>query len=358
MKRTAILVSHAILFALRAAVMNFRTDPRHSLAGSYPNLGGGLLAGESAVLPVSLVIVSDYLADDGDEELRRSVRAYAQDPLGVPSEIIVMLPSGNGAEPAVDLGGAASFLCPSVIVRSYDSDRSAELKDAALQHCRCSLVAVVEADCVPEAGWLGALTSAMARDPHIDVVSGRTSYGSEGMMLRVMSLLDRGFMECRDRQGRIIHVSNNGALYRREVLELYPYEIDPSPFVSAHCRQHAMLHGGVLMETVPEAVSIHAYGGWSFIWDVRRNKGFQFAQMELRRKTKSGIRPGLMLALRAVNISFNENRGTVGAVWRQFCGWKDLPLLLLMMLVVRIPEFTGALLASDSDAFAKSTRYR
>jgi hypothetical protein len=35
------------------------------------------------ILPISLIVVSDYLTADGDEELRRALRAYAQDARGV-----------------------------------------------------------------------------------------------------------------------------------------------------------------------------------------------------------------------------------------------------------------------------------
>ena len=107
------------------------------------------------------------------------------------------------------------------------------------------------------------------------------------MMKRVMSLLDRGFIERRNRHGQIIHASNNGALYRRPVLERYRFEAGHGPFVSSHLRQHAMLKDGVAMEVATGRVSIHAYEGLGFIWDVRRNKGYQFARMDLRTKSRS-----------------------------------------------------------------------
>ena len=102
-----------------------------------------------------------------------------------------------------------------MIVATHDSDESSQLKDAALAYCRHDLVAVVEADCLPRPGWLAALYESVEKDPQIDAVSGRTSYGEDTMMKRVMSLLDRGFIERRNRHGQVIHASNNGALYRR-----------------------------------------------------------------------------------------------------------------------------------------------
>jgi hypothetical protein len=319
------------------------------------------------VLPVSLIIVSDYLTADGDAELRRSLRAYAQDTRGVPAEIVIMLPSDpasesgptskNGHASAIEaeLAGKAAYLCPSVIVATHDSDESSQLKDAALSYCRHDLVAVVEADCLPDPGWLAALYETVEKNPKLDAVSGRTSYGKESMMKRVMSLLDRGFIERRNRLGQIIHASNNGALYRRSVLERYRFEADHGPFVSSHLRQHAMLRDGVAMELAPQAVSIHAYEGLGFIWDVRRNKGYQFARMLLRSKHRFSR---LGLAVRAVATSFKENRQTAQAVGNEFCRWTDWPLFWAMMLLVRIPEFTGALAAGDPAAFKASTHYR
>ena len=77
--------------------------------------------------------------------------------------------------------------------------------------------------------------------------------------------------------------------------------------------------------------------------------------MDLRRKPH---RSKLGLACRAVATSFKENRQTAQAVGSQFCRWTDWPLFWAMMLLVRIPEFTGALAADDPAAFKASTHYR
>jgi len=307
------------------------------------------------VLPVSLIIVSDYLTPDGDGELRRALQAYAQDKHGVPDEIIIMLPHGHASSIEAELSGKPAYSCPSVIVATHDSDESSQLKDAALAHCRYDLVAVVEADCLTRPGWLAILYEAVVKNPEIDAISGRTLYDHDTMMRRVMSLLDRGFIERRNRNGQIIHISNNGALYRRPILERYRFEADHGPFVSSHLRQQAMLRDGVTMEVATEAISIHAYEGPAFIWDVRRNKGYQYARMDLLTK---GQRSRLGLACRAVKTSFKENRQTAQAVGKSFCRWTDWPLFWAMMLLVRIPEFTGALAACDPAAFKASTHYR
>lgn len=301
------------------------------------------------VLPISLIVVSDYLSDDGDGELRQSLQAYLHDRAGVPAEIIVMLPAGNTFSYSTDAGE------PSVVIVTHDSDESSQLKDAALPYCHQPLIAVVEADCLPQPGWMATLHKALDENPAVAAVSGRTSYGNGSMMKRVMSLLDRGFIECRDRHGKVIHVSSNGAIYRRALLERYRFQPGQGPFVSAHIRQNAMNEDDVALAVDPRAVSIHAYEGLGFIWDVRRNKGYQFALMKLRKRSD---RSRMGLAVSAVMASFRENRRTIDAVGDQFCHAADWPLLWLMMLAVRVPEFVGALAAGDPAAFKASTRYR
>lgn len=301
------------------------------------------------VLPISLIVVSDYLSDDGDGELRQSLQAYLHDRAGVPAEIIVILPAGSTFSYGVDAGE------PSVVIVTHDSDESSQLKDAALPYCHHQLIAVVEADCLPQPGWMATLHKALDENPAVAAVSGRTSYGNGSMMKRVMSLLDRGFIECRDRHGKVIHVSSNGAIYRRALLERYRFQPGQGPFVSAHIRQDAMNEDDVALAVDPRAVSIHAYEGLGFIWDVRRNKGYQFALMKLRKRSD---RSRMGLAVSAVMASFRENRRTIDAVGDQFCYAADWPLLWLMMLAVRVPEFVGALAAGDPAAFKASTRYR
>ena len=75
--------------------------------------GRRLTENTAPVLPVSLIIVSDYLTADGDDELRRSLRAYAQDARGVPGEIIIMLPAtGQPSSNRSRTAGKAGLFLP------------------------------------------------------------------------------------------------------------------------------------------------------------------------------------------------------------------------------------------------------
>jgi hypothetical protein len=104
----------------------------------------------------------------------------------------------------------------------------------------------------------------MDADPDLDVVSGRTVYGMDSATLRVATLLDRGYIE-RRHGGRFTHVSNNGALYRRHVLERYPFPDEANPFVSAELRHVAMRSGNVKIgvEKSPRTAGWSCCGGTS-----------------------------------------------------------------------------------------------
>lgn len=306
---------------------------------------------------VSVVIVSDYEAGDKDwADERKAVRAFIEDNPAVPFEIIVMesLPQSSD-RPVIpaDIAG----LAPLVSVHFDTGQGSAALKDAALKHCSSDLVAVVEADSLPQPGWLARLLVRLQSDPSLDVVSGRTIYGTDRAMHRVMSLLDRGFIEPR-RNDECHYVCNNGALYRRHVLEQYPYPDDPNPFVSAELRNTDMHRGRVRMGFEPNAVMRHAYGGISFLAEVRQNKGYQAARRILRKRPHAARQPTALVALRAVAKCWKADLKTVRTAGARYLRLADWPLLGIIFVAVRVPEFIGALSVHRPEAFADRTKYR
>ena len=283
------------------------------------------------------------------------VEIFLAEPVVEPFEILIIEGlDAAGQAPAVPERLAA--LAPQVRVVFEATQRSSALKDAALAHCAGELIAVVEADSLPAPGWLGRLVERLDAEPSLDVVSGRTIYGEGGSFIRALNLLDRGFIEV-PRKGEIIHAANNGAVYRRWVLEAYPYPDEPNPFVSGELRMNRMLADGVRFGLVPEALMQHAFGGLPFIWDVRRNKGLQAAKM-LRGTQAPNSASKFRRAWAAVRRGMREDRATVEGVGATFLRWYDWPLMWLLFLLVRIPEFSGALAVDTPDAFAAGTDYR
>lgn len=305
---------------------------------------------------VSVIIVSDYEAGEKTwEDERRSIAAFLAPGEMQPSRIVVMEYDAPGALPPVVPSDIAAR-SPLVEVHFAPFQHSAPLKDAALPYATTPLVAVVEADCLPEPGWLEALVSAFNRQPDLEIVSGRTSYGPGGPLRRVAELLDRGLME-RTRNGNAIHVSVNGALYRRKMLEQYPFPPEPNPFIAAELRLRHMHEDGIRLGVEPKAVIRHAFHGVPFMIDMRRNKGFQGARI-LAAKAEHRDASILRLAWLSVIRSARDDGRSVRALGGERLRWWDWPLLLATFLAVRIPEFAGGLAARTPERFEQSTSYR
>ena len=84
----------------------------------------------------------------------------------------------------------------------------------------------------------------------------QTSYREGSMTMWGISVLDRGFIECRDRYGNAIHVSSSSDIYRRLLLERYRFQPGPGPFVSAHVRHDVMNEDGIEIAVGTRAVSV------------------------------------------------------------------------------------------------------
>lgn len=299
-------------------------------------------------LAVTLVIVSDF--EPGTKtwtDERRALEAFLQDPAGMPGQILVMESEESVSED--DVPSDIVDLAPRVEVVIVPARGSAELKDAATALCLHDLVAVVEADCLPESGWLAALVNAMEQDPELDIVSSPTTYGDETSLRRVGTVLHRGYLE----QRGPAPVSNNGALYRRVVLEKHRYPAAVNPFVSAQLRNRAMKTAGVQTGLVATTSMRHAFEGLAFIVDVHRNKGYQAARVR-------GGGPGSAVrrGLGSVRVRMRDDFRSIRDVGPRRLRPLDWPLMVLMFVAVRIPEFRGALAASDPVSFAATTDYR
>jgi hypothetical protein len=114
-----------------------------------------------------------------------------------------------------------------------------------------------------------------------------------------------------------------------------------------------MHRAGIRLVVEVGAYLVHAYRGWSFVFDVRRNKGFQAASISSNGKPDHSLR----LAYLGVRRCFSDDLQSVRRSARYFLKWRDWPLLILMMIVLRIPEFIGARYAGDPDLFQARTSY-
>lgn len=302
---------------------------------------------------ISVVVVSDYGTpgpkDWADE--RAALEAFAAQDLAEPFQIILVEHERYRAECPPGI----TRLAPRTTVLFAPHARSAELKDAALPLCTGALVAVVEADSRPAPDWLRLLVSVLDTAPGVDVVSGRTTYGQGSSLRRVLALLDRAWMDP-GRPGPIEHISNNGALYRRELLARFPYPDEPNAFLSARLRNRAMFDAGARAYFESRAGMVHAFGGLRFALDVRRNMAFADGRQDgAARGRRTSVPRALWLLGRR---RFADEWHDCLRVGPQYLRWYDWPLALLMLGALRLFELPGALAALRGAPTLERTSYR
>lgn len=221
---------------------------------------------------MSVVVVSDCEQDaQRSWRTERSVlQALARQDLREPFEVILVEHERYRSEIPADLPP----ICPRFRIVFSAERQSAKLKNVGACRANTELVAVLDADCVPNDGWLSSLVTVLRERTNVSAASGRTHYGEENSYRRALSLVDRSFDDL-GRPGFTPRVSTNAALYRRSLLARFPYPESATPFGAAMLRMQAMARAGdVRFFFEPAAVVRHAIGGWDSIRDFRRHIGY------------------------------------------------------------------------------------
>jgi hypothetical protein len=305
---------------------------------------------------LSVIVVSDYAADDGarPDEFRMMAALAAQD-ITEPFEIVL----------AENESRKSSFpeslleIVPNTRVIFFTEANSSKLKDAALRVTTGKLVAIFEADARPQPAWLRLAVETLDRDPATAAVSGHTIYGEDSALKRAAGLIDRGYLET-DRLGPTPFVCNNGALYRRELLEAFPYGDEPNPFVSGRLRSEAMRDAGAKLLFHPGMVSVHEFGGLKFLREVRRNQGFSDGRLAYLARGASALsrrdKLSLLFALARRRLRWESHVCWKSA--RRFIRWYDWPAVIFLLLAYRVMEWPSAALALDGRRNLPATPYR
>ncbi len=297
---------------------------------------------------ISIVVVSDF--EDASvktwrDELR-CLQALGEQDIGQDVEIIVV---ENSALREVELPSELIDAAPQARVIFADSEQSAILKDYGVSQALGEWVAVIEADCVPARDWLRLLAKSLLDHPEVFAASGRTIYGWDSSYQRVLTLYDRSFDD-RGQCGLARHISNNGALYRRETLLNYPYPHAITPFLSARMREKQILTDGNLVYFERAAVMRHAIGGLAFIADVRRNTGYSDMQAHGKRTWLKLIRLTWQRCM--LDISALRHHG------RDYLRWYDYPFALLLFPLLRVFETMGMIDAMKAVEQIPNSSYR
>ena len=296
---------------------------------------------------LTIVVVSDYEPGTktwGDEH--RALDAFAAQDAKEPFDIVLV--EHESARESAPVNALKARFPRLRMVFAADA-RSAALKDHGVTQTQTPLVGVVEADCLPKPSWVRHLRAVLHSQLEIDIASGRTIYGTDTSYQRVLTVLDRAYDDCAG-SGPSRAISNNGALFRREVLERFPYPDSASPFESSRVRNESIWQAGHRSWSEADAVMIHAIGGYDFIRDFRRNTGYADMQTEARRSL--GLIPRL-LARRARYELMHALR--VGPTRLRLHDW---PLLALAWAAVRPLEIPGMIDAVQSRSAIPRTAYR
>jgi glycosyltransferase involved in cell wall biosynthesis len=286
----------------------------------------------AAGVRLSVVVVSDY--EPGQQKTwqdeRAALAALAAQDIDEPFDVILVESEEHRGAVTEKLERA----CPRLRIVFSGETGSGGLKDAGTRHARGEYVALLEADCVAERGWLRALVAALDEHPEFSVACGRTHYGDATIFHRCFGVLDRSFDDL-GAPGETIHLSSNAALYRRRVLEAFPHPEAASVFRAARLRSAALRVQAHRIYFEPAAAVQHAFRGFFFVRDFRRNLGYA-DMMETRYRWLPRIAPVLG-----------------GRVWRDCATclrvgprrlrWYEWPLLGLLLAIVPWLHIPGAL---------------
>lgn len=301
----------------------------------------------SEKLRLSVVLVSDFeptSIKSWKDELAL-LQALADQDIDEPFEVVLVESEENKNQKVPD---ELYQLIPNLIVGYYQSDQSATLKDFGVGLTSGEYIAVLESDCIPGKNWLRLLLAPVINDGYV-ISSGRTYYGEETSYKRIMNLLHRSWYD-HGKSCETEYISNNGAIYTREILESFPYPQAVTPFLSAQIRNEKIYQAGHRCYYEREVLMKHAIGGLPFIWDLQRNKGHQ--------RMSSYSRVGLSSIPRILISKLRENIRLCALHGQQYLKWYDWPMLVFYLFFSLIPFTVGMVDAKKEVQKIPGSAYR
>lgn len=296
---------------------------------------------------LSVVLVSDFepTSTKSWKGERALLQALADQDIEEPFEVVLVESEQNKNQTVPE---QLYQLIPDLIVGYYDSDQSATLKDFGVGLSSGEYIAVLESDCIPSANWLRLLLEPVVNKDYA-ISSGRTYYGEKTSYKRIMNLLHRSWYD-HGKSCETNYISNNGAIYTREVLEMHPYPNAVSPFLSAQIRNEKINKAGHRLYYEREVLMKHAIGGLPFIWDLQRNKGHQ--------RMNSFWRVSLSSIPRILIAELQENMQQCKRHGKQYLRWYDWPMFVFYMFISMIPFSVGMIDALNDVKRIPGSAYR
>ncbi|MEO7650693.1 MAG: glycosyltransferase [Bryobacteraceae bacterium] len=218
------------------------------------------------------------------------------------------------------------------------------LKNAGVRVATADLVMLLDADCIPDRGWMRAGVDAMRRWPDAVAISGRTTYPGRSTLERSLGLLSRSYVD-RGTAGPIRLLSTNNMIVRRSVFCSDPLPDGAGSFAFRLLTERLLRQGGKLYFE-PKMRAVHGFEGWPMERDMRRQVGWtsiRIRQLDANIPGAKVVRllgPAAPLMLYAYRLIESANH--CFRLPRYFgLNWGHIPMLLALAALVHSFELPG-----------------
>jgi GT2 family glycosyltransferase len=291
---------------------------------------------------VTVTVVSDYKPGEKKswDDLRATLAALGRQDFDEPVEFILL----ENASDLEIMPEDVPRTIPGVRIVSSDARGSYPLKNAGVEAAVADLVAVLDADCIPDRGWLRAGVEAMRQRPDAVAISGRTTYPGRSTLERALGLLSRSYVD-RGTAGPVRLLSTNNMIVRRSVFLADPLPDDAGPMAYRLLTERLLRQGGKLYFE-PKMRAIHDFEGWPMERDLRRQVGWTSIRIRQLDENIPGAGTVRMLGPVSVPILYAYRMvETTGRCFRltKYFGLNagHIPMLLALAALVHSFEMPG-----------------
>ena len=290
---------------------------------------------------VSVVVISDYGGRTAEDwrYLRDTLGALQRQTFDEPVEAILVDATSADQQMPADLTG----LVPALRVITGPTRTVSELLNAAADSATGDLVALLDGDCAPAPGWLGAAVEAMRAHPDAAAVSGLTVYPGAGFTHRVLGTLSRSFVDPGG-PGRTRFITSNNAILRRQVLVAHPLPAFGRPMAARLQTEAIRLAGGGLYFE-PAMRVVHRFEGWPMERRIRRHVGYRAVRI---RQLDPRLPHAWMVRLGLLSIPLIVAARTLDSCWdcvraggHYGLRWFELPAAMATAVGVHLLEIGG-----------------
>jgi hypothetical protein len=220
----------------------------------------------------SVIVVSDYGGRTAEDwgYLRATLRGLAAQDFAEPFEVLLVDSTPEGEAMPPDVAG----VLPDVRILHGPREQSRALLNEAVERSRADVVALLDGDCAPVAGWLRAGMAVLCARPDVVAVSGLTAYPGDAWRDRVLGVLSRSFVDPGG-PGATRFVTGNNALVRRAALLRHPLSSAYPRALAARLQTEAVRQDGGVLWFEPAMRVAHRFEGWPMERRIRRNVGYR-----------------------------------------------------------------------------------